>query len=305
MMSQRARMAASLSATFLFLSLTRCVAHEPLWQDLSKERIACHVVEDAPSDVAYRPKTIHVMRGDGGERIEVGDGQHASWSPDGRTLVVVAHTFDSLLLLDTGDGDSAVLYSPGCCLDDPSWSPDGSRIAFLADLELWVMTADGSQARQLTDHGRRAFVEPPSWSQSGERIAFSVYSDPRSERAAYSLIWVINADGSEPDQLSDDTRYWHDPVWSPNDDRIVFHGYWDGEYHMMLMNADGSEQQPIGTGIPYGWSPDGSRIYFRTSFVNDTLWTMNADGSNRTRLFELDCEDPVWSPVIEGQEGVE
>ena len=168
------------------------------------------------------------------------------------------------------------------------------------------MNEDGSGVQQLTYYGLGVAVGTPSWSASGDKIAYALgrwgVSVPLGELTRD--IWVMDRDGDAKVKLTDGTGFYFNPIWSPVEDTIAFNSYLEGEDHIMLMNGDGSEQQRIGSGFLYGWSSDGSRIYF--DMPNDaTLWTMNSDGSNPTRLFKLDCANPVWSPVVEGQEGEE
>jgi WD40 repeat protein len=74
----------------------------------------------------------------------------------------------------------------------PAGSPDGRRIAFIRCEEichLFVMNADGSGQRRLTnDPGPDYFA---TWSPDGRRIAFA-----RGD----GDIWVMNADGSNPEE---------------------------------------------------------------------------------------------------------
>lgn len=70
------------------------------------------------------------------------------------------------------------------------------------------------------------------------------------------------------------------------------------------MQADGSNltqlTQPPGNNSQPTWSPDGSKIAFRSRRdVNSELYVMNADGSNPVRLTNnpaFDGEIPAWSP---------
>ena len=74
----------------------------------------------------------------------------------------------------------------------------------------------------------------------------------------------------------------------------------DGEIY--LMNVDGSGvlrltdndyEDAVGT-----WSPDGSRIVFRSIRDGDYgIYVMNADGSGAVRL--ADGHSPAWSPFLE------
>jgi Tol biopolymer transport system component len=65
------------------------------------------------------------------------------------------------------------------------------------------------------------------------------------------------------------------------------------------MNADGSDVQPLTSGVISDWSPDGRKIAFddnRTGKVE--VFTMNADGSDQQQVTHLGAftGDPSWSP---------
>ena len=65
------------------------------------------------------------------------------------------------------------------------------------------------------------------------------------------------------------------------------------------MNADGSKQRQITTGISSNsaprWSPDGKRIAFASG---NQIWTMKPDGSDKKQvtIISTGAGGPVWSP---------
>jgi TolB protein len=289
----------AVAVSCLLLCLCACSS------DLSRETIACHVADEplfSGGEVTYR---IYVMNGDGRERREVGEGLEVGWSPDGRQLVYVGSEYRSLHVVDILSGRTTALgdLEDLGMLNDPVWSPDGGRIAFEVLYEdIWVIDADSSNVRQLTDYGEGTCVGRPSWSPDSSRIAFSMSRNCRDE--SQSDIYVMDSDGSNVVRLTDgDGNYW-DPVWSPVAERMLFEEYQHGQSWIYVMNADGSGKTRRATGRPYGWSPDGTRIYYHP-LGSSELWTVGWDMANHTRLFTLPCEEPAWSPVIEGQEGLE
>jgi Tol biopolymer transport system component len=201
-----------------------------------------------------------------------------------------------------GSGEKRLTDSPG--LDAfPAWSPDGERIAFATDRdgnwELYVMEADGAEQRRLTNTPEDE--SSPAWSPDGEKIAYVTDVFEGNE-----TIRVMNADGSGRKRLADGN--W--PSWSPDGERIVYTVYSASEAgRLFVMNSDGSEQRWLGgsllqrlSGIADGeepaWSPDGEKIAF--AYERDgEIYTMNVDGSGRTRLTDTPGYDhwpPTWSP---------
>ena len=94
---------------------------------------------------------------------------------------------------------------------DPAWSPDGLLIAFVSKRsgsggDIFVMEADGSNHRRLT-YTDVAIERHPSWSPDGSQIVFW------SDRDGHKQIWVMNADGSEQRNISNNEYNDWDPVW--------------------------------------------------------------------------------------------
>ena len=76
----------------------------------------------------------------------------------------------------------------------------------------------------------------PAWSPDGSRIAWS------SERDGNREIYVMDADGSNPTNLTGDPGYDSSPAWSPDGQRILFNSRRDGNLEIYVMDADGSNQ---------------------------------------------------------------
>ena len=108
----------------------------------------------------------------------------------------------------------------------PSWSPNGMKIAFssfrflVGNSEIYVVDADGKNEINLTQHEMGDVV--PSWSPDGSKIAFA--AGPQNVQFHPLHIFVINADGKERRNLTDDTNLTDSfsPTWSPDGKSIVF-----------------------------------------------------------------------------------
>ena len=212
-------------------------------------------------------------------------------------------TFVGVVVLILLDGGAASQPTSSALAARSSLSAAAAtpRIAFISapqglgqrvDGGLYVVNADGSGKQKLTS----ARYSTPAWSPDGRRIAFG----------AGSNVWVMNADGSEPLNLTPDPGADSDPVWSPDGRRIAFlrlrhpprgPNWWEREVY--VMNADGSGQRnltrnPASDSDPV-WSPDGRKITFVRNFE---IYVMNADGTGQTNLTRNPAHDfaPAWSP---------
>jgi len=188
----------------------------------------------------------------------------------------------------------------------PRWSPDARTLAFVSDRaapektdgkkdrkpkNVFVISLDGGEARQLTTFDDDC--GDITWSPDGRRLAFTVKdakadgadddAAPRVyERMRYKTdegylsdqrrrhIWIVDAAGSEPRQLTDGD--WDDqhPAWSPDGREIAFvsNRSADRERNTVadihVASVTDGRVRPVTDGVgQYGnpsWSPDGATI---------------------------------------------
>jgi Tol biopolymer transport system component len=243
----------------------------------------------AQSDVLYSFGLAVVnVDGSGLHTIILGDPYNVRspvWSPDGSRIAFRGSDFE--LFVCNGDGTG--IRSLGEFSPPFSWSPDGTRIAALRGGDVWVVPVDGSSAGNLTHSD-----EPDSdamWSPDGRRLAFTRQTiRPQAGQPYYEDIWVMNADGTGPQRLTESSQAAdyagaRAPRWSPDGKRILFESGLGTNRDLYTIEPDGSGLTNL-TNTPgideanASWAPDGSRIVFGYGDV----FIMNADGSGRTNI---------------------
>lgn len=138
-------------------------------------------------------------------------------------------------------------------------SPDGKTLAFDLLGDIFTIPVNGGEAKQITSG--IAWDMQPRFSPDGSEIAFT------SDRAGGDNIWIMNADGSDARQLTDESfRLLNNPAWSP-----------DGQY--IVARKHFTERRSLGSG---------------------EIWMYHTGGGKGLQLTEKpnhqkDVNDPVFS----------
>lgn len=154
-------------------------------------------------------------------------------------------------------------------------------------------------------------ISPPVRTQNAEE------ADPRqwkivfdSERDGDQEIYLMNADGSNQQRLTNRKGKDRHPAWSLDGKRIAFASDRDGNMTIFVMDPDGSNVARLTKSAGKDddawspeWSPDGKRILFESDRAGnkEDIYVMDADGSNVRRLTRTPgsgkfSSDPAWSP---------
>lgn len=189
-----------------------------------RKRIAFVAVANPRS--GERRSTICVMNRDGrGQRKLSQEKEVAfapSWSPDGKRIAFSVFKADqappnSDIVVEDADGSNRKRIGEGMM---PSWSPDGKSIAYSkfdkGKPTVYVMDTDGTNSKPLTKDLSMMAV----WSPDGKQIAYiGEGGEPGAEQPD---LFVMNADGSDPRQLTTTAALEVGPVWSADGKRIYF-----------------------------------------------------------------------------------
>ncbi|MDQ3483536.1 MAG: amidohydrolase, partial [Pseudomonadota bacterium] len=158
--------------------------------------------------------------------------------------------------------------------DEGTWmnvdvSPDGGRVAFDMLGDIYVMPIAGGTPTRIA--AGLAYEQQPRWSPDGTRIAFV------SDRGGGDNIWIMDANGANPKQLTkEDFRLLNQPSWSPDGRYIVAKKHFTtarslgtGEvwlYHvdggagvLLVKRPDEKHQKELGEPT---YAADGNSIYF-------------------------------------------
>ena len=136
------------------------------------------------------------------------------------------------------------------------------------NMEIYVMDDDGNNPRRLTNN--RQIDSSPSWSPDGKHIAFMSNRDGHAMLGLpTNEIYVMDADGGNQQNLTNNPHSDRYPSWSPDGERIAFSARKDRHfrndlgitYEIYVMDADGKNQQRLTNNrqndwFP-AWSPDG------------------------------------------------
>ncbi len=147
----------------------------------------------------------------------------------------------------SGDGD----YGIGFQGEYPATFPDGRLVVKgcspSGDCGLYVMGASGGGETKISSERSDT---APAVSPDGGKIA--VMSSGRG--ATNWEIWVMNADGSNPQRLTNNGSNEGLPAWSPDGQSIAYVSDQGGVWAVWVMNVDGSNQRKL---FNMQGSPDG------------------------------------------------
>jgi eukaryotic-like serine/threonine-protein kinase len=171
----------------------------------------------------------------------------------------------------------------------PAVSRNGNSLAFqrhVADTNIWELKNTGSQsspgkATRLVSSTR--IDGNPQFSPDASKIAF------QSNRSGSPEIWICEADGSAPLQLTSlAARDTGTPRWSPDGQAIVFPSTSEGSLDIYIVTLRGGQPRRLTTErsdeVRPSWSRDGQWVYF---------------GSNRTGAWQ------VWRVPASGGQAVQ
>ena len=183
----------------------------------------------------------------------------------------------------------------------PDVSPDGERVVFDAYervgfarfARILVLHCAGDSKGQIDDFD---CGNCPVWSPDGQKIAFEVCAmNPLSLEPG---VWMMNADGTEPERLSDGEQ----PRWFP-DGKSVISTLLSGGVQLLKVDLKTKKATPFLAGFqhqgPIRFSRDGTRVLLHVQRNGKSqLISVAANGAEESivQLSDAALEHPIISP---------
>lgn len=188
-------------------------------------------------------------------------------------------------------------------------APDGGEIVFDLLGDLYTLPIGGGEATPLTSG--LAWDMQPRYSPDGRRIAFT------SDRAGGDNLWVIDREGGEATQVSDEAyRLVNSPAWSPDGEWLVgrkhftkFRSLGAGElwiWHRsggkgLRLTEKKNDQKDLGEPA---FSPDGRYVYFSQDATPGSTFEYDKDSNGQIYVIRrLDRESGEIEDWVTGPGG--
>ena len=189
----------------------------------------------------------------------------------------------------TDGSDLRQLTDNGAYNAEGTLSPDGKTIIFTStrdgDIELYTMNVDGSNVRRLTNrvgYDGGAFFSPDGskiiWragypATSADSADYLSLLSQRLVRPSRVELWIADADGGNPRQITRLGGANFAPFFHPDGKRIIFSSNYENprsrNFDLYLIQVDGSGLQKITShgdfdGFPV-FSPDGGKLVWASN----------------------------------------
>ncbi|NEZ04090.1 amidohydrolase family protein [Wenzhouxiangella sp. XN201] len=231
-----------------------------------------------------------------GDSDEAEEGPYADWS----------------VTEPPGDWETITIDTDEVTWSDVDVHPDGETLVFHMLGDIYTVPIGGGEASALTSD--LAWNFQPRYSPDGEKIAFI------SDRDGAENVWIMDADGSNLSQVTDETEHLlHNPAWSPDGDYIAARkGYVSQRsipagsiwmYHrgggkgVVLVDRLHGEDSQKNIAEPE-FSNDGRYVYFSQDMTPGSTWEYNKDANQGIfAIRRLDRETGETETVVSGPGG--
>jgi Tol biopolymer transport system component len=244
----------------------------------------------------------------------------AVYSSDGSKILYQMHDFGNwdIYEYNTISQENKRITTDAGDDENPTYSPSNSVISFTSTRDdfrevdynqklrdIYIKDLNSGLETNLTTNSSNDWK--PQYSKDGKYILFVSERDDLRDlefTELYSNIYCMESNGSFQLRLTTEEANEGGPAINGGEDSpIYFDSNRNGNFGIMKMNFDGTEQKLVTTNLDFNdvspcISPDESHIaYFSDRGGNYEIYMMNPDGSNQQRLTSNPADDtnPVFS----------
>ncbi len=219
------------------------------------------------------------------------------WLANGEGLLVTATESSTgpmqVWHIATGNGEAKRITNDLNNYRDLSLTADSSRLAAVQEnsvSNIWVAPdGDATRAKQIASE--TGWIAEMAWTPDG-RIVYR-------SNAGGGDIWVMDADGSNPKQLTTGARASGGLAVSPDGRYIFFASDRAGRFNIWRADADGGNLRQLTTGddeLYPNATPDGAWVVYQRDAREPRLWKVSVDGGEPIQVTETRAMNPAVSP---------
>jgi Tol biopolymer transport system component len=180
-------------------------------------------------------------------------------------------------------------------VDSPAVARKGRRLVYVrrnGAPHIWSVSGNSIEKHALSStHSEYN----PKFSPDGKRIAFE------STRSGAEEIWITQADGTRPVQLTNFNRHCGSPRWSGDSRWLVFDCFSpEGQWDAWIADANGGAPRRLTTHISDETAPafsnDGATVYITSNHIGEPqIYRMPVAGGQPTVVVRKRASTPVES----------
>lgn len=318
-------------------SLEQAVVGDPQLSPDGKQLL--FTIDKADWKANRRLGHIYRVNADGTGQVQLtfGDRGESSprWSPDGKTIAFTtrrdADTNNQIYVLSVDGGEARRLTNHPTSPGSLTWAPDGKSIYFSAPDaksaeekekdrlldDVYTFEENNFKQRHIwtTDlEGKTKRITEGDWNVSGydlsadgKRIAFERTTSPLLEFSDRTEVWVMDANGSNAKQLTNNKVPEDGASLSPDGSTVLFTSgateqgdiYYNDK--LFLVPAGGGPAKILLPNVDYGvenasWSKDGKTIYFTANMgVHNEIMRVNVATKETAQLTRGDHSLGNWA----------
>ena len=213
-----------------------------------------------------------------------------AWTPDAGAIIAGTHVGLWKVALTAPHTKTLLVPPPGSIRQISISRASAGRPARLVyevesrDMALWRGDRTALPLKAELFPGSTWWEDFPAFSPDGQRVAFV------SNRTGYNEVWVAQADGTSPTQVTFRNQSGTSGTsWSPDGTRLAFAATVGQNRDIFTIEVDGSRSTRLTTDASQedtpSWSRDGRWIYFRSDRGGlNQVWKIAAAGGTPIRV---------------------